>query len=46
LCSDCLPLSVQLIGRLGTEDLLYSVAGQIETAAPWVAQRPALAVNM
>ena len=46
LGSDGLPLSVQLVGRLGTEDLLYSVAGQIEAAAPWVAQRPALAVNM
>ena len=44
--ADGLPLSVQLVGRLGAEDLLYSVAGQIEAAAPWVAQRPALAVNM
>ena len=43
---DGLPLSVQLVGRLGAEDVLYSLAGQIEAAAPWVAQRPALAVNM
>jgi amidase len=41
-----LPLSVQLVGRSGAEDVLYSVAGQIEAAAPWVAHRPALAVNM
>ena len=37
--ADGLPLSVQLVGRLGAEDLLYSLAGQIESAAPWVAQR-------
>ena len=44
--ADGLPLSVQLVGRSGAEDVLYSVAGQIEAAAPWVAHRPALAVNM
>ncbi len=41
-----LPLSVQLVGRLGAEDVLYSLAGQIEEAAPWVAHRPAPAVNI
>ena len=46
LGADGLPLSVQLVGRMGAEDVLYSVAGQIEAAAPWVAHRPALAVNM
>ena len=38
--ADGLPLSVQLVGRLGAEDVLYSLAGQIEAAAPWVAQPP------
>lgn len=40
LGSDGLPLSVQLIGRLGAEDVLYSLAGQIEAARPWAQQRP------
>jgi amidase len=44
--ADGLPLSVQLVGRLGAEDLLYSLAGQIEAAAPWAAHRPPLAVNI
>jgi amidase len=38
--SDGLPLSVQLVGRPGAEDVLYSLAGQIETARPWAEQRP------
>jgi len=38
--ADGLPLSVQLIGRPGSEDLLYSVAGQIEAARPWAQHRP------
>jgi amidase len=42
--SDGLPLSVQLIGRLGAEDVLYSLAGQIEAAAPWAQRRPEIAV--
>ena len=41
--SDGLPLSVQLVGRPGTEDLLYSLAGQIEEAQPWADRRPPLA---
>jgi amidase len=40
---DGLPLSVQLIGRIGAEDVLYSLAGQIEQAAPWADRRPPLA---
>ncbi len=40
---DGLPLSVQLVGRPGAEDVLYSLAGQIEQAAPWAQRRPALA---
>lgn len=35
-----LPLSVQLVGRIGAEDVLYSVAAQIEAAAPWAQRRP------
>jgi amidase len=41
--ADGLPLSVQLVGRPGAEDTLYSLAGQIEAAAPWAEQRPKLA---
>jgi amidase len=37
---DGLPLSVQLVGRPGAEDLLYSLAGQIETARPWAHHTP------
>ena len=40
--SDGLPLSVQLVGRPGAEDLLYSLAGQIEQAAPWADRKPPL----
>jgi len=38
--ADGLPLSVQLAGRPGAEDLLYSLAGQIEMARPWAHHRP------
>jgi amidase len=38
---DGLPLSVQLIGRPGAEDTLYSLAAQIERARPWTDRRPA-----
>ena len=38
--ADGLPLSVQLVGRLGAEDVLYSLAAQIEAAAPWADRRP------
>jgi amidase len=40
--SDGLPLSVQLVGRPGAEDMLYSLAAQIEQARPWAERRPAL----
>jgi amidase len=40
-----LPLSVQLVGRPGAEDLLYSLAGQIEAAASWADRRPPLATE-
>jgi amidase len=38
--SDGLPLSVQLAGRPGAEETLYSLAGQIEEAQPWADRRP------
>ena len=38
--ADGLPLAVQLVGRVGAEDTLYSLAGQIERAAPWAQRRP------
>jgi amidase len=41
--ADGLPLSVQLVGRIGGETTLYSLAGQLEQAAPWADRRPALA---
>ena len=37
---DGLPIAVQLVGRLGGEDVLYSLAGQLERAAPWGQRRP------
>jgi amidase len=43
LSIDGLPLSVQLVGRPGAEDVLYSLAGQIEQAVPWAQRRPTLA---
>ncbi len=39
--ADRLPLSVQLVGRHGAEDLLYSLAAQIEAAQPWAHRLPA-----
>jgi amidase len=38
--TDGLPLSVQLVGRLGAEAQLYSLAAQIEATAPWADRRP------
>ena len=40
---DGLPLSIQLVGRVGAEETLYSLAGQIEAARPWSVHRPSLA---
>jgi amidase len=37
-----LPLSVQLVGRPGAEDVLYGLAGQIERAQPWAQRRPGI----
>ena len=38
--ADGFPLSVQLVGRLGSEDLLYALAAQLERATPWANRRP------
>jgi amidase len=38
--SDGVPLSVQLVGRPGAEDVLYALAGELEQAAPWADRRP------
>jgi amidase len=38
--SDRLPLSVQLVGRLGGEETLYALAAQLEAARPWADRRP------
>jgi len=40
--SDGLPLSVQLVGRPGAEDVLYALAAQIEAEQPWAHRRPAV----
>lgn len=41
--ADGLPLSVQLVARPGREDVLLSLAAQIEAERPWAERRPALA---
>jgi len=38
--ADGLPLSVQLVGRIGAEETLYALAAQLETARPWTQLRP------
>jgi amidase len=42
LAADGLPLSVQLVGRIGAEGTLYGLASQLEQAAPWADRRPPL----
>jgi amidase len=40
IASDGLPLAVQLIAPPGREDLLFSLAAQLEEARPWADKRP------
>ena len=40
--ADGLPCGVQFIARLGAEDVLFRLAGQLEQARPWFARRPNL----
>ncbi len=36
-----LPLAMQFVGRMGDEETLYSLAGQLEQALPWSGRKPA-----
>jgi len=40
--ADGLPCGVQFIARLGAEDVLFRLAGQLEQARPWFGRRPPL----
>ncbi|MBI4694529.1 MAG: amidase [Gammaproteobacteria bacterium] len=35
-----LPLAMQFVGRMGDEETLYSLAGQLEQALPWSGRKP------
>ena len=40
--ADGLPLGMHFVGRFGADEMLYSLAAQLEQARPWRARRPAL----
>jgi Asp-tRNA(Asn)/Glu-tRNA(Gln) amidotransferase A subunit family amidase len=35
-----LPIGVLVTGQFGREDLLFSLAAQVERASPWIAKAP------
>ena len=39
-----LPIGVQFVGRLGDEETLFGLAGELEVAAPWSARQPPVSV--
>ena len=41
--ADGLPIGVQLVAPFGREDVLFRLASQLETAAPWAGRRPPVA---
>ena len=43
--SDGLPIGVQLVAPFGREDVLFRLASQLETAAPWADRRPPVAAG-
>ncbi|MGI4761318.1 MAG: amidase [Janthinobacterium lividum] len=43
--ADGLPCGVQFIARLGAEDVLFQLAGQLEQARPWFGRRPDLSAS-
>ena len=43
---DGLPIGVQLVGPPAGEELLLSLAAQLEQAAPWVDRRPEVATSV
>ena len=42
--SQGLPMGVQFAGSMGSEDLLFRLAGQLEKARPWISRRPGVSV--
>ncbi|MDX1568707.1 MAG: amidase, partial [Longimicrobiales bacterium] len=37
---DGLPVGIQIVGRFGAEDVLFRLAGQLESARPWFGRLP------
>ncbi len=40
-----LPIGMQLVGRFGADDVVLSLAAELERAAPWMQRRPAIHVG-